>query len=51
MRRDAEWFRARARDKRERDAGRRSYQKNRARRDLEELEALEKQILANARKK
>ncbi len=46
---DAEWFKQRAREKRERDAGRRSYQKNRARRDLEELEALYQQIKRESR--
>lgn len=36
----ADWFRERAREKREREAGRRNSLKNSIRRDMEELEAL-----------
>lgn len=41
---DAEWYKQRAREKRERDAARRNYQKNRYKRDLDELEKLYEQI-------
>lgn len=48
---DREWFKQRAREKREREAGRRSYQINCQRRDLKELEALKNQLLKEAKKK
>ena len=45
----AEWFRERAREKWEREAGRRNRLKNSIRRDMEELEALKVQLLREAR--
>ena len=50
QRHDAEWHKARARERREKDTGRRNYQKNRARRDLEELDALYQQIKREAKR-
>lgn len=41
---DAEWYKQRAHERRERDTARRNYHKNRYQRDLDELEALYQQI-------
>lgn len=49
QRHDAEWYKARAKERRERDTGRRNYQGNRAQRDLEELDALYRQIKREAK--
>lgn len=45
----ADWFRERARERREREAGRRNSLKNSIRRDMEELEALKAELLREAR--
>lgn len=42
---DVEWFKQRAREKRQQTTARRNYQINRQRRDLVELEALKNQLL------
>lgn len=46
---DTEWYRQIAIEKKNRTKARRNYQGNRARRDLEELEALKVQLLREAR--
>lgn len=48
-RHSADWFRERAREKREREAGRHNSLKNSIRRDMEELEALKVELLREAR--
>lgn len=48
---NAEWHKQRAMEKRQRPAARQNYQANRARRDMDELEALKNQLLKEARKK
>ena len=45
---DTEWYKQRARERREQDAARRNYHKNRHQRDLEELEAIYQQIKREA---
>lgn len=45
----ADWFRERAREKREWEAGRRNSLKNSICRDMEELEALKAELLREAR--
>lgn len=48
MHKDSQWYQDRAQERREREAGRRSYQINRYRRDLEDLERLKRQLLREA---
>lgn len=46
---NVEWFKQRAREKRQQATARRNYQINRQRRDLAELEALKAELLREAK--
>lgn len=50
QKRDAEWFKQRAIEKRQQAAARRNYQKNRYQRDLDELETVYQQIKRESKK-